>query len=635
MGAKMEPGKRPTSRTTAVILFFCLLFPIGLIEQSHQDMFLDQTKIELSEAESQGIVRVKASGNGLEWIKILLESLSDLPLEIEILPGTIFEARSSGTQSMIIRERKVVYLQPKESKLLDVLAACIDMMLDAPDEGDSLTLKTVLSSKKRPNLPDLHLMNLLNLPTFLNESFRAQQFAIWTITENPSNCEDYVRLGYSGHFTGPSTEEMCKISALFKEADIPMERYPVLHDFTCDVCGCKNVCKGYNLWKQKCVDGKCVLDYTIESFSVRCGYDPCKNHCINGKKDCGEYAVDCGAGCPFFDSDADGVEDCLDICPDSQCDKVDASGCEIDTDKDGIIDCLDICPDSQCDKVDASGCEIDTDADGVTDCEDDCPDEEGDISNRGCPTYVDLVLVGILVGVTIATVVIISRYFFQVPVGPAPKGRKPEENERDLIEMLFPGLKKQAYTITDGPTPLLIHLKTCHIIANPYAYNCIGWSLCSIFNGWFQPPSNLLQAAPKLQLKWFDQFYAAKNWKISKNCKPEKGVRKIALYCNAKGYPSHAAKQIEDDWWESKLGQGHRVVHPGTGSLEGEQYGKVTRCYEKDLKSLLKDAQNLLKDIQNAIKQAPKNKFLRRAEKEAQEQIKNYEKAIKKEVKKK
>jgi hypothetical protein len=43
--------------------------------------------------------------------------------------------------------------------------------------------------------------------------------------------------------------------------------------------------------------------------------DPCQNHCTNGIQDCGEYGVDCGGGCPFIDSDADGVEDCLDECP--------------------------------------------------------------------------------------------------------------------------------------------------------------------------------------------------------------------------------------------------------------------------------------------------------------------------------
>ncbi len=98
----------------------------------------------------------------------------------------------------------------------------------------------------------------------------------------------------------------------------------------------------------------------------------CQDHCTNGVQDCGEYGVDCGGGCPVTDSDQDGVEDCMDACPNSQCDNVDSTGCETDVD-----------------------------ADGVTDCEDDCPDEKGDPSNRGCPsTNVFLILGG--VGVVVA-----------------------------------------------------------------------------------------------------------------------------------------------------------------------------------------------------------------------------------------
>ncbi len=121
---------------------------------------------------------------------------------------------------------------------------------------------------------------------------------------------------------------------------------------------CRNTCKGYSLWSQKCVNGACVDDALLEANSVSCGFDPCQDHCTNGEKDCGEYGVDCGGGCPFTDSDGDGVEDCKDLCPNSQCNKVDSNGCEIDAD-----------------------------GDGVTDCVDQCPNEAGDPSNGGCPTF--------------------------------------------------------------------------------------------------------------------------------------------------------------------------------------------------------------------------------------------------------
>ncbi len=96
----------------------------------------------------------------------------------------------------------------------------------------------------------------------------------------------------------------------------------------------------------------------------------CQDHCTNETQDCQEYGIDCGGGCPFKDSDRDGVEDCRDVCPDSLCNKVDANGCEIDSD-----------------------------SDGVTDCEDECPTERGDASNKGCPpSSLYVILGGIVIG---------------------------------------------------------------------------------------------------------------------------------------------------------------------------------------------------------------------------------------------
>jgi OOP family OmpA-OmpF porin len=92
--------------------------------------------------------------------------------------------------------------------------------------------------------------------------------------------------------------------------------------------------------------------------------------CPNTPKGCKVDAV----GCPI-DSDGDGVADCLDKCSGTPKGvKVDAAGCPIDSDGDGVTDNLDKCPNTPkgC-KVDAVGCPIDTDGDGVADCLDKCP----------------------------------------------------------------------------------------------------------------------------------------------------------------------------------------------------------------------------------------------------------------------
>ena len=78
-------------------------------------------------------------------------------------------------------------------------------------------------------------------------------------------------------------------------------------------------------------------------------------HCVRAQIDKGkEFAVikEC------MDSDADGVPDSIDKCPDTPKGvKVDKDGCPIDSDGDGVTDYLDKCPDTPKGvKVDKDGC---------------------------------------------------------------------------------------------------------------------------------------------------------------------------------------------------------------------------------------------------------------------------------------
>lgn len=92
------------------------------------------------------------------------------------------------------------------------------------------------------------------------------------------------------------------------------------------------------------------------------------------------------------DTDGDGVEDNLDLCPQTPAGtEVDANGCELilDEDNDGVRDDVDQCPLTPAGMtVDENGCEVifgDTDADGFTDNIDLCIDTVGPFFTRGCP----------------------------------------------------------------------------------------------------------------------------------------------------------------------------------------------------------------------------------------------------------
>jgi OOP family OmpA-OmpF porin len=89
------------------------------------------------------------------------------------------------------------------------------------------------------------------------------------------------------------------------------------------------------------------------------------------------------------DSDADGVRDEYDVCPETpQGVRVNEFGCPVDTDADGVPDYLDRCPGTRSTIiVDSYGCPLDSDEDGVPDYLDMCPNTPLNIpvDKVGCP----------------------------------------------------------------------------------------------------------------------------------------------------------------------------------------------------------------------------------------------------------
>ncbi len=97
-------------------------------------------------------------------------------------------------------------------------------------------------------------------------------------------------------------------------------------------------------------------------------------------------------GCPL-DTDRDGVFDGIDICPNTPLGaSADPNGCPTDQDRDTVFDGLDRCPDTPSGAaVDPFGCPLDTDRDGVFDGLDQCPDTPAgtEVDQRGCTVQRD------------------------------------------------------------------------------------------------------------------------------------------------------------------------------------------------------------------------------------------------------
>lgn len=86
-------------------------------------------------------------------------------------------------------------------------------------------------------------------------------------------------------------------------------------------------------------------------------------------------------GCPWPDTDGDGINDNEDACP-KLAGIPEYKGCP-DRDGDGILDTEDKCPDDY-GIAKFQGCP-DTDNDGIADSQDKCPKVWGTIENKGCP----------------------------------------------------------------------------------------------------------------------------------------------------------------------------------------------------------------------------------------------------------
>jgi hypothetical protein len=68
--------------------------------------------------------------------------------------------------------------------------------------------------------------------------------------------------------------------------------------------------------------------------------------------------------------------------------------------------------------------------------------------------------------------------------------------------------------------------------------------------------------------------FEALGYEVCDDRRLEPGYEKIAIYGLA-GSPEHAAKQLLDGSWSSKLGYLNDIVHATLEALEGPDYGSV------------------------------------------------------------
>jgi hypothetical protein len=124
-------------------------------------------------------------------------------------------------------------------------------------------------------------------------------------------------------------------------------------------------------------------------------------------------------------------------------------------------------------------------------------------------------------------------------------------------------------------------LLTQYVATSPATtnYNCIAWA-CGDNTRWWWPDSSAFWPSGircDETVEAFDALFASGGAFEVDTEDLEDGVVKIALFAQ-NGKPTHAARQLRNGRWTSKLGTAVDIAH-SLRELEGAQYGAVVKLY--------------------------------------------------------
>ena len=129
------------------------------------------------------------------------------------------------------------------------------------------------------------------------------------------------------------------------------------------------------------------------------------------------------------------------------------------------------------------------------------------------------------------------------------------------------------------------------VITSPItnSYNCIAWAFGDTTK-WYWPDDYFVGFWPQeinreCTLQSFINLYKLIGFEVCENEKFEEGFEKIVIFTDNNNIPTHAAKQINDSLWSSKLGGHHDVSHTKF-SIEGCNYCNYNIIMKRKLNEL-------------------------------------------------
>lgn len=130
---------------------------------------------------------------------------------------------------------------------------------------------------------------------------------------------------------------------------------------------------------------------------------------------------------------------------------------------------------------------------------------------------------------------------------------------------LFPGLRGVSYEITSPAQP---------------DYNCIAWAAGDDSRWWWPDEFHQYywpEPAPRLStLGAFAEAFRTLGFEVCEDSTSELGWEKIAIFASPDGMPTHAARQLPDGTWTSKLGNLEDIKHRDLRHVGGDAYGEPT-----------------------------------------------------------
>jgi hypothetical protein len=108
-------------------------------------------------------------------------------------------------------------------------------------------------------------------------------------------------------------------------------------------------------------------------------------------------------------------------------------------------------------------------------------------------------------------------------------------------------------------------------------YNCIAWAAGDSSNWWWPIEGKYWPAGVERSesIASFEAAFGTVGYVKCASAVPEEGFEKIAIYTKGQR-PTHAARQLPNGQWTSKLGESWDISHRLVAGVSGKIYGDVT-----------------------------------------------------------